>query len=93
MRNLPKELLQLPNIGKVLAARLQQAGIDNTKQLVQTGSKRAFLMIMAFDPEAYVNILYALEGAIHGMDSKLLSIEKKAELKLFAHQLDYRVSA
>jgi len=77
------DLSQQINIGKELEKKLIKAGIDNFKELKTKGSEKSFLLIRAFDNEACINMLYALEGAIQGIRWHNLSLEKKKELKLF----------
>lgn len=80
------ELSKLPNIGSVVEEQLNQAGITTFEQLKELGSKQAWLRIKAFDDSACIMRLYGLEGAIQGIPKKLLSGEKKAELKEFYNQ-------
>jgi len=72
-----------PNIGKELEQQLNQVGIETAEQLVQVGSKEAWLRIKAIDDSACINRLYALEGAIQGIRWHHLSDEIKQELKAF----------
>ena len=86
MRNL-SELEKLPNIGKVAASLLEEAGIDTPDKLVKAGSREAFLKIREIDPTACIRMLYGLEGAILGMPDKLLPQDKKEELLHFFRSL------
>ena len=77
------ELTTLPNIGKTLATKLIQCGIDDINSLKTSGSENAFLRIKSIDDSACINMLYALEGAIQGVRWHALSSDKKNELKDF----------
>lgn len=76
-------LSALPNIGAVLEAQLQQAGIETPQQLASAGSEQAWLRIQSFDPSACLHRLTALEGAIQGVKKSALPASRKAELKTF----------
>ena len=60
------ELTDLPNIGDVLADRLNAAGIFTYEELKSKGSVEAVLKIKEENLDACINMLYALEGAIQG---------------------------
>ena len=58
----------LPNIGKVLAARLRKAGIETDAGLKKLGDAKAFLRLRAELPEdACVHTRLALAGAVRGV--------------------------
>ena len=77
------KLEQLPNIGKTLAEKLEQAEITTPEQLTAIGSEKAFLKLSIIDDSACYNMLCALEGAIQGIRWHSLSADKKLELKEF----------
>ena len=77
------DLTKQPNIGKVLAEKLVQAGINNINELKAVGSENAFLRIRAFDEGACLSMLFALEGAVEGIRWHDLSASKKLELRHF----------
>ncbi len=77
------ELSKLPNIGKTLEEQLLRAGITTPEQLRETGSREAWLRILAFDPSACYNRLCGLEGAVQGIRWHQLPGEIKGELKEF----------
>lgn len=77
------ELSTLPNIGKVVELQLNEVGIETIEQLIEVGSKQAWLRIKSIDESVCINRLYALEGAVEGMRWHNLSIEVKDELKKF----------
>lgn len=81
------ELSYLPNIGKVVESKLNEAGIFTKEQLMKAGGKGAFVKIRAKDPEACLNMLYGLEGAVAGVRWHSLPNSKKAELKDFFNSL------
>lgn len=76
-------LTQLPNIGKTVAEKLIQAGITTPKELMEIGSKQAFIRIQTIDPTACLSMLQGLEGAVQGIRWHHLTIERKEELKEF----------
>jgi DNA transformation protein and related proteins len=71
------------NIGRDTETKLIRAGIDSFEKLEQLGSEKAFLRLQAFDPDACLNLLYGLEGAIHGIKWNELPVEKKQALLQF----------
>ncbi len=75
------ELVKLPNIGKVLAAKLESAGIRTSDDLRRVGSIEALLRINNDHDSGCSNMLFALEGAIRGIRWHVLSTEVKDDLK------------
>lgn len=73
----------VPNIGKELEAKLISVGIANLEQLKQNGSKGAIILLINKYPDTCINVLYAMEGAIHGIRWHGLSIEKRKDLMDF----------
>ena len=71
------------NIGEETETKLIGVGIDSFEKLEKLGSRQAFLLLQTVDPEACLNLLYALEGAIEGIRWHDLSREKKQELLQF----------
>ena len=61
------ELAKLPNIGKVLEEQLNDVGIDTADDLINIGSKEAWMRIKEVDDSACANKLMALEGAIQNI--------------------------
>ncbi len=82
-----KKLSDLPNIGKVAEAKLIEAGIESSEELVKIGSKEAFLRIRLNDPTACLHMLYGIEGAVEGVKDKFLSDDVKEDLKTFFKSL------
>jgi len=83
------ELQQLPNISRVLAEKLQQAGIDKIEDLKNIGSKQVFFRLRIFDSDCCLNMLYSLEGAIQGIRWHFLDETVKTELKDFYNSISY----
>lgn len=77
------ELSALPNIGKAVEQQLHEVRIETVEQLVELGSKLAWMKIKEIDDSACINRLYALEGAIQGIRWHDLSEEIKTELHDF----------
>ena len=77
------ELSKLPNIGKVLAERLEAVGITTAKELREVGSIDAFIRLKAYDPTYCMNSLYAIEGAVQNMRWHHLDKDSKEKLKDF----------
>jgi DNA transformation protein len=77
------DLTSLPNIGKVTAEKLREAGIETPEGLKSLGSENAFIRLKALDPGACINELMGLEGAIQGIRWHDLDKNRKAELKAF----------
>ena len=75
------KLEDLPNIGKVLAERLQRAGIDTPEQLLHLGDAAAFSRIRAELPDdACTHTRLALAGAVRGVRWHVLPSALRAEL-------------
>ena len=77
------ELSKLPNIGKVLSKQLNDVGINTVDDLINMGSKEAWLKIKEVDESACLNRLMALEGAIQNIRWHDLSDNDKKNLKDF----------
>ena len=55
------ELSKLPNLGKVVEEQLNEVGINTVDDLIDIGSKEAWLKIKEIDGSACINRLMALE--------------------------------
>lgn len=77
------ELSKLPNIGNVLEKQLNDVGINTIDDLINLGSKEAWLKIKEIDDSACLNRLMALEGAIQNIRWHNLSDEDKDNLRDF----------
>ena len=80
------ELATLPNIAAKLEAQLAEAGITTIDELKSTGSREAWLRILARDPSACLMRLSALEGAIQGIRWHNLDDETKKSLREFYYK-------
>ncbi|GHV69422.1 competence protein TfoX [Bacteroidia bacterium] len=83
MKEQSNNLTSLPNIGKVIAARLREVGIETPEDLKTIGSENAFIRLKTVDEGACINELLGLEGAIQGVRDHDLDESRKAELKAF----------
>jgi len=79
------QLTELPNIGKVLAQRLIEIGVDTPQKLNELGTERTFIQIKALDPEACFCKLCAIDGAIKSVRWHDLPDSDKEALKEFFH--------
>jgi len=77
------ELSKLPNIGKVVEEQLNRVGINTVDELIDIGSKEAWLKIKEVEDSACINRLIALEGAIQNIRWHDLSEDDKNNLKNF----------
>lgn len=78
-----EQLTDLPNISKIISARLKEVGVNTPKDLTSIGSENAFIRLLTVDEQACINELYALEGAIQNIRWHNLDQQKKDELKIF----------
>ncbi len=76
-----EDLTKYPNIGSVLASKLNDIGVNSYEDLVKMGSVGAILKIREDDPSACYNMLYALEGAIQKKRWHFLPKEERQLLK------------
>ncbi len=76
-----EDLSKLPNIGEVLAGKLQGIGVTSYEELASMGSIQAVLRIGDRDASACYNMLYAIEGAIRGVRWHALPKEDRRKLK------------
>ena len=78
------ELTSMANIGGEMAKKLTAVGIDSPEKLMELGSKQAFFKLKEAYPNVCLVHLYALEGAVQGIEFNLLPEERKKELKEFS---------
>lgn len=76
-----------PNLGKALVKQLVEAEINSFEQLEEMGSEKTFLKLKTIYPDACINRLYAIEGAIQGIRWHQLSKDRKNELLIFFNML------
>ena len=81
------ELTSMRNIGREMARKLAAVGIDSPEKLTEAGAKEAFFRLKTRYPRVCLVHLYALEGAVRGMDFNALPQEVKADLKEFSDLL------
>ncbi|MDX9726330.1 MAG: TfoX/Sxy family protein [Bacteroidales bacterium] len=81
------DLTSLPNIGEALAEKLKLIGISTPDDLINIGSENAMIKIKTIDKDACINMLFALEGAIHGIRWHRLDKNRKTELTEFYNRL------
>lgn len=73
----------IPNIGKVLAYKLENVGYHTLEDLLSEGSKKVFLRLYTLDSTICINHLFAIEGAILGIRWHDISKIRKNELREF----------
>ncbi len=76
-------LTSMKNIGKEMANKLINVGIESKEQLIEIGAKEAFLKIKKMFPNVCLVHLYTLEAAIEDIELKQLPTSIKTELKSF----------
>lgn len=86
------KLVDMKNIGTSLAQRMEEAGISSPDFLLAIGTKQAFLKVYEAYPDACINHLYAISGAIEGVRWHNLSDDIKADLKDFYNSLQLNVT-
>jgi DNA transformation protein and related proteins len=59
-------LVELPNLGGLSGAWLSDAGINTLADLQVLGSVKTYLLVQALGVNPSLNLLYALEAALHG---------------------------
>jgi DNA transformation protein len=82
-----EELEKMSNIGKVLATKLAKIGINTGDKLIYYGTENTFCKLRTIDPEACLNSLYAIEGAVRNIRWHSLPADRKEELKNFFESL------
>lgn len=75
------ELTSMRNIGKEMERKLKSVGICSAEELIQLGSKEAFVRLKMDYPNVCLVHLYTLQGAIDNIEYNLLADEVKSELK------------
>lgn len=82
-------LTSMMNIGREMARKLASVGIDSPEKLIELGAKQAYFKLKVTYPQVCLVHLYALEGAIQGIEFNRLSAEKKKELKEFSDAIKW----
>ncbi|MCI8695041.1 MAG: TfoX/Sxy family protein [Lachnospiraceae bacterium] len=78
------ELTSMMNIGKEMAKKLDSVGICSAEELVSSGAEQAFLKLRERYPNICLVHLYAVEGAVRGVEFNSLPESRKKELKEFS---------
>ena len=81
------ELTSMRNIGDEMEKKLKSIGIGSAEELIQTGSREAFLRLKMRFPNVCLVHLYTLEGAITHTDYNQLPEEVRRDLKSFSDGL------
>lgn len=81
------ELTGLRNLGKEMETKLKSVGICSAEELVQAGSKEAYLRLKLRYPNVCLVHLYTLQGALDDVAYNRLPDETKADLKKFSDSL------
>jgi len=76
----------LRNLGPTSAAWLREAGITTISELTRTGPVVAYRLVKAKQPQASVNLLWALAARLLDVDWRDLSDEEKDRLRREAEQ-------
>lgn len=87
-------LAALPSLGSVSARMLVEAGVPTGLALKRLGPIESYRRLrFRFGKRVTLNFLYALECAILGLDWRMLSPARKAELKAAAAEVDADLKA
>lgn len=69
------------NLGAVSSQWLAEQGIQTVEELEREGVAEVFLRIRAVQPRASLNLLWAMQAAVLGIDWRQLPPEIKEQLK------------
>lgn len=78
----PSSLSRLANLGPKSAQFLNKAGIKSQEQLERLGAVKAYSIVKQVEPSASLNLLWALEGAISGLDWREVAKKQRTSLLL-----------
>lgn len=78
------KLTTMMNIGREMSKKLTAIGIDSQEKLIKAGAEQIFVKLKQRYPNVCLVHLYALEGAVQGIEFNLLPEERKKELKEFS---------
>ena len=81
------ELSSMRNIGNEIEKKLKAVGICSAEELMQAGSKDAFLRLKLCFSNVCLVHLYTLQGAIDDIEYNQLPDEVKQDLKGFSDGL------
>jgi DNA transformation protein len=82
-----QRIADLPNLGPKSADMLRAAGVTSLAELQALGAVRAYVRVKRQSPRASLNLLWALEGALTGMDWKDVAREHRTSLLLAVEEL------
>lgn len=89
-----ESLMKLPNIGKVLAQKIERIEVYSREDLIALGSEQAMIKMATLESDdACVNMRYAFEGAIQNIRWHHLSKERKQELKALFHSIRQSINS
>lgn len=72
----------LPGLGPKSRAMLAAAGLHHRTDLERAGAVKAFLLVQATGQRPSLNLLWALEGALTGLDWRTVAREHHTSLLL-----------
>lgn len=78
----------LPNLGPTSSRWLQSAGIQSIDHLRELGAVLAYRIVKQVQPNASLNLLWALAAGLEGRDWRDLSHSEKQSLKQQLDELD-----
>lgn len=81
------ELSSMRNIGNEIEKKLESVGICSVEELLQTGSKEAFVRLKMQYSNVCLVHLYTLQGAIDDVEYNQLPDAIKQDLKKFSDAL------
>ncbi len=71
---------EVPNLGEASGRWLRDAGLHTLADLQVLGAVKAYLLVRATGVKPSLNLLYALEGALHGKHWLEIKREHKSAL-------------
>lgn len=77
------DFTSLPNIGKVLSLKLNEAEFTSIDELKKLGAEKVFIRLKTIEPDACLHEFYAIAGAIEGVRWHDMSSQTKTDLKTF----------
>ncbi len=78
------DLISMANIGREMERKLKTIGVDSPEKLLELGAEQVFFQLKEVWPQVCLVHLYALEGAIRGVEFNSLPKARKKELKEFS---------
>lgn len=79
---MPDQLAELPNLGPKSMLLLREAGIESFEQLRRLGAVRAFSQVRQCRRGVSLNLLWAIEGALSGLNWQQVAREHRTSLLL-----------